>query len=400
MKEGQYPQKPYPTGNRNGKMNPLYSAWEVSDEVDDLCDENEFYQEGTFVSKQKCESLDERNIVVSCHLLAQTASVVEELGQVAEEHKGGDLPEKILLPIRSSNKALKEHKNKQLDISSTQNFLKPDLSACKQCSGPNIHPTSHANSRVKSLIPLAQRVFSAACAEPRKEMAFGKNQEISKQAHHLVSAGSMLWPHKTPGLKTRACGKLLDLCPKSAATRGKQRARSHSGYVSVDEAGPVSLRSASLVLGREGVQARNICASWQKEFETTYHRFRDCGSGSGGYSLRLCHADYRQPIYSGVTQGRILPSTHLYLWETVSRGSSQQARSQFRPFMWKSEGDERGATGPSGHPADSQPDSQAARPKDIRWQSMRQQNPEPPQTEQWQDQDFTLKHILQVLQCR
>ncbi|KAJ8376105.1 hypothetical protein SKAU_G00066850 [Synaphobranchus kaupii] len=342
-------------------MNPLYTAWEVSDEVDDL----------------------------------------SEAGQVPEERPGWDLPEKILLPVRSSNKALKEHKNKQLDMPITRLFhKKSDLSTSKQFTGPDLHPTSLDNSRVKSLIPLTQRLFSAACAEPRKEIAFGKNQEISKPAHHLVSAGSMLWPHKSPGLKNGASGKLLNLGHKSAVTRGQQRARSHSGNVFGNETGPVCRRSESLVLSCEGVQARHNCANLQKGVGMTHHRLRDYSWGPEGYCLRLCHTEYWQPVYSGVTQGHALPSTHLYLWARDGRDFSQKASSQFRPFIWKNEGDERGATGPSGHPADSQPDSQAARPKDIRCQSMRQQNPEPQQTEQRQDHDFTLKHILQILQCR
>ncbi|KAI1891454.1 hypothetical protein AGOR_G00143980 [Albula goreensis] len=103
MKETQNPRKHNPTGSRNTKSNPHYSAWEVSSAVDHS-DEGEFHgiPKGKLVGKKKCESLDERNIVVSPHLLAQMSPAIEEVGQAPEEHLGRDLPEEVLQRVRSA----------------------------------------------------------------------------------------------------------------------------------------------------------------------------------------------------------------------------------------------------------------------------------------------------------
>ncbi|XP_036375936.1 uncharacterized protein LOC118771893 [Megalops cyprinoides] len=384
-------------------MTLLYSPWEVFDAVSDLGDDIGFHgsQESKLVGKLKCESLDERNIIISPRLLGT------EVSCVSEEPSGRDSCGEILLPLISSSKALEElQKHKETDIPNARPFhmkssLPENSPACEQCVGQNSGPTSLDISKVKQLIPVTQRLFSPAPVEPTKKITFGRQRETPGIPQGLISADHTPQPCKVVCLQKRAAVELVDPRQESSAARGRQRVRSHSADVSADEVRAASRRSASLLPGHVGAQARDSRANRQPGCRpVARHRSPDRGQGPGGRWSGLRYADYWQSLSSGLTHCRTLPSTHLHPWTRGSGESCQGHCSTSRLIIRKSGArDGRGTGGSAGHLTNS--NSEAAMPKDMRCQSRRcKPNPEPPETVLQQHRDFTVKHILQVLQGR
>lgn len=218
--------------------------------------------------KQKCRYLDEKNIVVSHHLLSEALSSSSEGSDVSEkltpECKASQdntppIQSPVVLPAEESSLS---QSTSDTDRFPANNDMITNLVIHKRDIICGLRSVKTSSSELKRTLPLIWWAPATSCVQMTEEPVAWRYKgfvTVNREASH----------GELPQLWKRASGKKLERCHGSMANMALPQMQSPNKVLSVTRTRPVIRKAAWLTTGHRGVQVRdshvkqNFC--WKTE---------------------------------------------------------------------------------------------------------------------------------------